>query len=130
MFFADALGTVLRNLCGEMLTLSSTRNRRCGIDSNIPGDHIILTKHPIIMSALRTPGLKKKIICSKASEMGYPCMPASDEQFNRELVVGVHPIPTEQSLKLLSHLRGYENMEAATLTNYRMKVPLSMFSLS
>ena len=77
------------------------------------------------LSALRTRGLKKKI-CSKASasEMGYPRMPASDEQSNRELDVDVRPLPTEQLLKLLSHLRGSEDMEAATLTNYGMKVPV------
>ena len=49
LFFDDALGTVLRNLCGETLTLSSTRNRRSGIDINIPEDHIILTKHSFII---------------------------------------------------------------------------------
>ena len=52
-------------------------------------------------------------------------MPASDEQSNRELVVGVRPIPTEKFLKLLSHLRGSDDMEAATITNYGMKVPLT-----
>ena len=105
-----------------MLTLSSARNRRSGIDSNIPEDHIILAKHPIIISTLRTSGLKRKI-CSKGLEMGYPCMPTSDD--NRELVVGVRPIPTGQFLKLLSHLGGSGDIEAATLINYGMKVPLT-----
>ena len=52
-------------------------------------------------------------------------MPASDKQSNRELAVGVRPIPTEQFLKLLSHLRGSDDMDAATLTNYGMNVPLT-----
>ena len=106
-----------------MLTFSSTLSRWSGIDcTNIPEDHIILTEHPIIISTLCTPGLRKKI-SSKALEIGYTCMPVSDEQSNREPVVGLRHIPSEQFLRLLSHLRNSDE-DATTLTNQGMRVPL------
>ena len=116
-FNGDDLLDILIGLCGEMVTLSSSSNSRSGAEKNIPGDHLILAYHPVIISTYNSPSLKSSII-SSSTALGYPCFPDGS---TRTLVRGTRPIPTKQFREVL-HDAG---VGALTLTNYGMKVPLS-----
>ena len=100
-----------------MVTLSSSSNTRSGADKNVPENHLILTYQPVIISTANTPSLKTSII-SSSTTLGYPCFP---DDTDRSLVRATRPIPTTQFRKILHEAK----VEALTLKNYGMKIPLA-----
>ena len=114
-FREDTVTPFLQTLCGEMVTLSSASKKRRGAERELPSNHLILTCHPVLISTILRPGLKKDFL-KKATEMGYPSYPDDCDTF---LVLGTRPLP----VIILRQLFSSCNIRTITITNYGMKVP-------